>query len=78
MRDVIRQAVDAALDEHAYRVRTEVLWIKGKYEDKLEVRGRMQTCMRMCGRMYVPTYGIRNVQAYSRDTHGASKDEPHA
>jgi hypothetical protein len=37
MFELIRQTVDSALDEHYHRIRNEVLWIKGKYEEKLEV-----------------------------------------
>ena len=38
MVDIAKQTVDGALDEHTFKIQTEVLWIKGKYEEKLEVR----------------------------------------
>lgn len=38
MFDNIKATVDSTLDEHEHRVRMELLWIRSKYEEKLEVR----------------------------------------
>lgn len=43
MFDMIKSTVDTSLDEHAHKIRTELLWIRGKYEEKLEVRGTSST-----------------------------------
>jgi len=40
MVDTVKQSVDTALDDHTYRIRTEVSWIKSKYQEKMEVRKR--------------------------------------
>jgi hypothetical protein len=38
MFDNIKATVDSTLDEHEHRVRMELLWIRSKYEEKLEVQ----------------------------------------